>query len=363
MHTIYTDRHLQYDPNEILNKENPYESAEVPARAEIIRAAVAAAGLGPILAPTDHGLDPILALHDVGMIDFLQTAYQRISAYHGAPSPAVPDTYATRLPAARLPRSVFGQLGYYCFGVGSPILAGTWDAAYWSAQCALTAADLLTSQQPRLSQVEGPGETLGVRAVYALCRPPGHHAARDLYGGFCFLNNAAIAARYLQTLPSPLGERSTTKIALLDFDYHHGNGTQALFYSDPTVLFCSLHADPQDEYPYYWGYADQRGEGPGEGFTQNFPLPLGVTDGPYLAALAEALGAIGAFDPDYLVVSAGFDIFTGDPVGGFNVTTAGIAQIGRAIAALDLPTLIVQEGGYLREALGENAVAFLEAFR
>ncbi len=188
-----------------------------------------------------------------------------------------------------------------------------------------------------------------------------------MYGGFCYLNNAAIVARYLQDSPPLLGqgsgERSGTKVAILDFDYHHGNGTQAVFYDDPSVLFCSLHADPEDEYPYYWGYADERGEGPGEGYNRNFPLPLGVEDGPYLEALAEALDAIRDYGPNYLVVSAGFDIFTGDPVGGFNVSTKGIAQIGRAVAALGLPTVIVQEGGYLLMSLGENAVAFLEAFQ
>jgi acetoin utilization deacetylase AcuC-like enzyme len=201
---------------------------------------------------------------------------------------------------------------------------------------------------------------VGTRAVYALCRPPGHHAAHDLYGGFCYLNNAAIAARYLQLSLLPEGGR--TEIAILDFDYHHGNGTQALFYNDPTVLFSSLHADPENEYPYYWGHADERGVGAGEGFNLNYPLPLGTPDGPYLAALDQALAAIAKFDPRCLIVSAGFDIFTGDPVGGFKVTSAGIAQIGRAVAALDLPTLILQEGGYLREKLGENALAFLEQF-
>ncbi len=345
MRTIYSEQHLRHDPNEILNKEHPYESAEVPARAEIIRAAVEAAGLGPIAPPTDHGFDPILAVHDPGLLDFLQTAHQRVSEYHGQYSPAVPDTFAVRLPEARLPRGIWGQLGYYCFGVGSPIFAGTWDAAYWSAQCALTGADELLN-----------GE--GARQVYALCRPPGHHAARDLYGGFCFLNNAAIAARHLQSA----GGEAAARIAILDFDYHHGNGTQAIFYADPSVLFCSLHADPEDEYPHYWGYADQTGAGPGEGCTRNFPLPLGTPDGPYLEALAQANEAIQDYAPDYLIVSAGFDIFTGDPVGGFNVSTEGIAQVGRAVAALGLPTLIVQEGGYLRDTLGENAVAFLEQF-
>ena len=379
MDIIYTARHLQHDPASIVIKEHPYESAEVPARVENIRAAVEAARLGSFSAPIDHGLEPILAVHDAGFVAFLQKAFERVSAYHGTPTPALPDTFATRLPAPRVTRGVWGQLGYYSFGIGSPIMAHTWEAAYWAAQCALTAADGLAltpgpSPVPPARETGVGGGGRGVRATYALCRPPGHHAARDLYGGFCYLNNAAIAARYLQGSPLPVGEGSGVrgnvlefmgegnKIALLDFDYHHGNGTQAIFYDDPSVLFCSLHADPEDEYPYFWGYADQRGEGAGEGFNRNFPLPLGTPDGPYLETLEEALEAIREFDPRCLVVSAGFDIFTGDPVGGFNVTTDGIAQVGRAIAALGLPTVIVQEGGYLLERLGENAVAFLEAF-
>jgi acetoin utilization deacetylase AcuC-like enzyme len=151
-------------------------------------------------------------------------------------------------------------------------------------------------------------------------------------------------------------------VAILDIDYHHGNGTQAIFYADPSVLYCSLHAHPDSEYPYYWGAAAERGDGAGEGYNCNWPLPLGTDDAAYLAALDEALATIIAFAPHYLVISAGFDIFVGDPVGGFVVTAAGIREIGARLAALNLPTLIVQEGGYLREHLGQNVVAFLQAF-
>ncbi len=241
--------------------------------------------------------------------------------------------------------------------MGSPILEGTWEAAYWSAQCALSAAEAVLA---------------GEQVAYALCRPPGHHAARDLYGGFCFLNNAAIAARDLQTHLSHsrglrLGRSETgpgVRVALLDIDYHHGNGTQEIFYSDPTVLYCSLHADPDREYPYYWGGADECGEGAGEGANRNWPLPSKTGDATYLAALDEALGLIREFEARYLVISAGFDIVARDPVGGFTVTTDGLHEIGQRIAALSrhMPTVIVQEGGYLLERLGENAIAFLSAF-
>ncbi len=338
MYIVYTERHKLHTTDHVTLEGAPFVLEEVPARAEIILQAVQAANLGAVVAPTDHGLDPILAVHDAGFVEFLRTAYDWSTAFYGKAEPLFPWTFSTRH-VGRRPRHLVGLTGYYAFGFGSPILEGTWEAAYWSAQCALTAADCVLA---------------GERTAYALCRPPGHHAAADLYGGFCYLNNAAIAARYLQA--------NGELVAILDIDYHHGNGTQAIFYADTTVLYCSLHAHPDDDYPYYWGEASERGVGAGEGYNRNWPLPQGAGDAPYLAALDEALEAIREFAPRYLVVSAGFDIAAGDPVGGFDVTRAGLCEIGRRIAGLRLPTLIVQEGGYRLESLGESAVAFLRVF-
>ena len=339
MVTVYSEHHRLHNTDQVQVEGHPFITEEVPARAEILLAA--ARQVGPVIPPTDHGLLPLLAVHDSDYVKFLRSAYAESAAVsaEAAPGPVFTWTFATRH-TGRKPRSVRGLLGYYAFGWGSPILEGTWTAAYWSAQCALTAADLVRS---------------GERAAYALCRPPGHHAARDLYGGFCYLNNAAIAARYLQP----------GKIAILDIDYHHGNGTQAIFYADPTVLYCSLHAHPDDDYPYYWGEADECGEGPGEGFNRPWPLAQGMGDAGYLAALDEALAAICMFDPTALVVSAGFDVAAGDPAGGFKLTAGGLGEIGRRIAGLrpeGVPTVIVQEGGYCLKTLGEGAVAFLSAF-
>jgi acetoin utilization deacetylase AcuC-like enzyme len=337
MHIVYTKRHKRHATDMVLFEGRPFDTEEIPARAEIILEAVRAARLGRVVAPTDHGIAPILAVHDAGFVDFLRTVYAEHADYYKGDEPVFTWTFATRHNGHR-PRSFLGLMGYYSSGSGTPILKGTWEAAYWAAQCALSAADHVCA---------------GERTAYAVCRPPGHHAAADLYGGFCYLNNAAIAARYLQT---------EARVAILDIDYHHGNGTQAVFYADPGVLFCSLHAHPDDDYPYYWGEVDERGEGPGEGCNHNWPLPQRIDDAGYLAALGEALAVVGGFAPGYLVVSAGFDIMAGDPVGGFCVTTAGLREIGRRIAALDLPTVIVQEGGYRLDTLGENAVAFLQAF-
>ena len=341
---VYSEQHRLHATADLRPDAHPSVRAEIPARAEVIAGALAAAGFGPITAPADHGLDPILAVHELELVEFLRTLYDRYVAQFGATEPAVyPDTFAVR-PVRRKPAGLLGLLGYYTFGVDCPVVEGTWAAAYWSAQCALTAADLVRS---------------GQRTAYALCRPPGHHAAADLFGGFCYLNNAAIVARQLQAWSA-----ADTRVAILDVDYHHGNGTQSIFYRDPSVLSCSLHADPDDEYPYYWGAADECGEGPGEGFNRNWPLPPLTDDAQYLAALDEAVAAVRAFAPRYLVVSAGFDIAAGDPVaiGGFSISTAGVGEIGQRIAQLGLPTVIVQEGGYLLERLGSDVVAFLSPF-
>jgi len=334
MHVIYTERHRLHAPEDLFVDGAPLGSFEVPARAEVLLQAVMSAGLGAVMAPVDHGLAPILAVHDADFVEFLRTARHEGAGDAGRALPLVPWTFANRR-AARRPRALRGLLGYYAFGWGSPILEGTWEAAYWSAQCALTAADLIREGEP---------------LAYALCRPPGHHAGPDLFGGYCYLNNAAIAAHSL---------RATGRVAVLDVDYHHGNGTQLIFYSDPDVLYCSLHVHPDEDYPYYWGEADERGAGPGEGANRNWPLPRSTGDEEYVATLDRALAAIGDFEPRSLVVSAGFDGLDGDPEGSFRLSVAGLGEVGRRIGRLGLPTAIVQEGGYRLEVLGACAAAFL----
>jgi acetoin utilization deacetylase AcuC-like enzyme len=357
MHIVHSERHGVHATDAVQAEGCPLDVKEVPARATAILSALQRAQVGSVLGPTDHGLEPILAVHDKAYVEFLRTANADSASYSGEPATVTPWTFANRH-AARKPRGVMGLKGYYAFGWGTPILAGTWEAAYWSVQCALTAADLVLN---------------GNRVAYALCRPPGHHAAGDLYGGYCYLNNAAIAARYLQA--NCLRDRGTTPtnraadrqeqkihLAILDVDYHHGNGTQIIFYDDPLVLYCSLHVHPDEDYPYYWGDADEMGVGSAQGTNRNWPLPRGTGDVEYLAALQQALSAIREFAPRHLVVSAGFDTIAGDPEGGFCLTTDGLHEIGKQIAGLDLPTVIVQEGGYLLDRLGESAVTFLRAF-
>lgn len=240
--------------------------------------------------------------------------------------------------ALRLDR-IDAQLGRFSYDAGTPITAQTWSAAYWSAQTALTAL------QPLL---EGNAHT-----AFALCRPPGHHAGADYLGGYCYLNNAAIAARAAR-------DSGLARVAVLDIDYHHGNGTQDIFQEDGSVFFASIHGDPVTEYPFYWGHADERGEGDGLGTTLNLPLPRGTTAQPYLEALDQALAAIA--DPGLLVLSFGADTWEQDPISHFKLKTEDYPVLAQRIAALGLPVLIVMEGGYAVGALADNVAGFLAGF-
>lgn len=341
--------HLHNPPHEILDGVlSAY--FESPRRVELILAALASAGFPAPEAPQRFGLDPILAVHQSDYVKYLATAYERWVAA-GLPASAVqPCTFT--LPGFR-PRSHSpqGLAGRYSFDLSAPITAGTYAAACASAEVALSGAALLLA---------------GERAAYALCRPPGHHAAAAMAGGYCFLNNAAIAANYLATAGEQAAGASWAMrppvVAVLDLDFHHGNGTQAIFYERSDVFFVSIHADPDREYPYFLGYADERGAHAGEGYNLNLPLPAGVDDQAYCAALDHALNAISGYNPNYLVVSAGLDTFAGDPLGDFAVTTHGFALIGRQLAQLGLPTLFVQEGGYAIDDLGTNLVSLLSGF-
>lgn len=342
MITIVSRAHaLHAAPHEFLDGRliRPYES---PARAEMIVAALERAAFGPLQAPQSFGPAPILAVHDSTYLTYLEHAYARWVAAGGDPAAVLPSTLAVRWMDRRCLHPLVAP-GYYSFDLSAPIVAGTYQAARAAADVALTAAGLLLT---------------GERLAYALCRPPGHHAGSDLYGGYCYLNNAAIAAEYLlqqarQARPGP------ATVAILDIDFHHGNGTQQIFYERDDVLFVSIHADPAREYPYFAGYADELGIGPGRGSNLNLPLEAGTDDAAYLATLEQALAVVADFAPRFLVLSAGFDTFGGDPIGDFALTGAAYPAIGQRIATLGLPTLVVQEGGYAVAELGENVAGLL----
>ena len=327
-------RQQAHDPRHFMANGTIQPNPEVPARIHLLKTGAEAAGC-IFDTPSDHGLGPIAALHSAEYLSFLQTAHARWTRIEGAAPEVIPNIH----PAARTdsyPKSVLGQAGFHQADTACPISGGTWDAAYWSAQAALSAADTVAA---------------GAKAAYALCRPPGHHAFGDLAGGFCFLNNAAIAAESLRA--------RGLRPAILDIDVHHGNGTQGLFYARADVLTVSIHADPARFYPFFWGHAHERGQGAGLGCNLNLPLPRGTGDADYLATLAIALVTIRSFGADVIIVALGLDAHENDPFQGLRVSTPGFARIAETIAATGVPLLIVQEGGYMSGDLGPNLTAFL----
>lgn len=316
---------------------------ENPDRVARILAALRPTDWAEFMPPREFGLEPILAVHSADYVEYLRTGLAEWQKYGGqvASSQTTPVLLAATFPPRRSRHGsphIAAKAGYYSFDLSCPIVAGTYPAAAAAAQCALTGAQLLLE---------------GERAAFALCRPPGHHAGRDFAGGYCYLNNAAIAAQFLT---------AQGRVAILDVDYHSGNGTQDIFYESAEVLTLSLHADPERQYPYFVGFADEMGAGAGLNHHRNWPLPQGTDDEAYGQALGEALMLIRKFAPRHLVVSFGADTFVGDPLGDLAVTTAGFRRMGAMIDELQLPTLVVMEGGYANEALGDNTAAFLEAF-
>jgi acetoin utilization deacetylase AcuC-like enzyme len=351
MKVFYSEAHRGHEPPfEIFDGGIKEPVFEHPGRMDRVLSALGKTGWAEILPPGDDGLDPILAVHAGDYVDYLSTAFERwieeggeVKGLAQAETPVViPATFPPRRSRGR-PASITGQSGYYTMDLSAPIVAGTYQAAYQAAQCAVSAAEALSAA----------GAGGGERAVFALCRPPGHHAGRDYCGGYCYFNNASIAARRLS---------SSHRVAILDVDYHAANGTQDIFYESAEVLTLSIHADPAHHYPSFAGYADETGAGAGLGFHRNFPLPAGTGDSGYLTALDQALEQVARFNPSALVLSAGMDIYAGDPLGDFEVTSDAIRAIGRSIAGLHLPTVVCMEGGYNTEALGDNMVGLLSAF-
>lgn len=335
MQVVWSAKQLAHRGTHFVRSGEIVPSPETAERAIFIRDAVMWRGHS-LIEPRELGLAPILAVHDADFVSFLQSARTGWSAFAGPDAAVMPNVHP-RGPDARRPSGPVGQLGWYTGDMACEITDGTWQAACAAAQGAATAAQLVAE---------------GARSVYALCRPPGHHAGGDRAMGFCYLNNAAIAAQELR--------KSVDRVAILDVDVHHGNGTQEIFYGRGDVYFASIHGDPDQYYPFYWGYADQTGEGDGLGATLNVPFPVGSGDGPFLAALTTALAGIRNFAPQALVLSLGVDASVHDPHGRHAVSDDGFRRMAGAIAALKLPTAIVQEGGYASAELGETVADILD---
>jgi acetoin utilization deacetylase AcuC-like enzyme len=337
MKAFYAEEQKRHDPKAFLSSGAPQPNPEQPERVERLLAGARDAGC-TIERPRDHGLGPIAAVHTPEYLEFLEHIYPRWQRIEGASEEVIPNIHPLARDGA-YPASAVGQAGYHMADTACPISAETWESVKWSAWSAVEAAEAVMSGEP---------------AAYALCRPPGHHAFADVAGGFCFVNNSAVAAQHLR--------RSAARVAILDVDLHHGNGTQGIFYARADVLTVSLHADPVRFYPFFWGHADERGQGPGLGYNLNLPLPRKSGDDAFMSALETAFRRIRAFAPEVLVLALGLDAFEGDPFGGLSVSTAGFGRIGKAVAGLGLPTVIVQEGGYLCDALGANLTSFLGGF-
>jgi len=334
MRMFFDDRQRAHAPTQELHNGGFTTYAEMPARVDAILAA-----LGPVETPADRGEAPILAVHSPAYVTFLKDA-ARLWREAGRTGDAIPYAFPIR---GRRPLDltrIDALIGAHSFDATTPITPDSWAASYGSAQSALAATHAVLE---------------GDRAAFALCRPPGHHAGADYCGGYCHLNTAAIAAQAAR-------DAGVARVAILDIDYHHGNGTQDIFYDRDDVFYASVHADPRTDYPFFWGHADETGDGDGRGATLNLPLPHGTTIDAFRAAQTTALDAIATFDPGLLVVSFGADTWEGDPISHFALTTPDYAVLARDIAARGWPTAIVMEGGYAVDALGHNVDSFLRGF-
>jgi acetoin utilization deacetylase AcuC-like enzyme len=295
--------------------------------------------LGPILDPVNFDMDIIYKIHDKKYVDFLNNAWNEWVAL-GFKGEAIPTVYPSRsMNSDVVPTFIEGKLGYYCLANETSISEGTVEAAYESVKVALTAADMLDEE----------------KSVFALCRPPGHHASKDQYGGYCFFNNVAIAAEKLK-------EKGAKRIFILDIDFHHGNGTQAIFYDRSDVFFVSLHGDPKDAFPHFLGHADEKGSGEGVGYNCNYPMPPGTPYDVWTKSLDDSISKIQNFSPDALIVSLGVDTYENDPISFFKLKSDDFFDVGRKIASINLPTLFVMEGGYAIKEIGVNTVNTLKGF-
>ena len=337
MQIVYSPDHEKHQPRTFIRRGTAVPNPEVAARAATLLSAVRDAGHS-IIGPDDFAPEPRAAVHTADYLDFLATIHARWQKLPEASPEIVPNIHPGRHMAHR-PVGAVGLVGFHTADTSCPIGVGTWEASIASANVAVHAAALVLDGAP---------------VAYGLCRPPGHHAYADMAGGFCYLNNVAIAAQYMR--------RKLGRVAILDIDVHHGNGTQGIFYDRPDVFFVSLHADPSDYYPFFAGYAEERGAGAGTGFNLNLPLAPGSGDSEFLAALDRGLAEIRAYGADAVLVSLGFDASEKDPLGILKVTTSGFGEVAARIAKADLPTVLIQEGGYMSPILGQNLARFLASF-
>ena len=342
MISLFSELHALHAPEHEFFRGERVPCFESPARANFVRNELAVRG-HELRAPHVDSTAVLQQVHTPRYLAFLQSAWSEwlaLDAANAARQP-FPSVWPVRTLRSDVePANFVARLGLYSMDNGSPMVAGTWAAARAGADAAVSAAGLLAA---------------GERSVFCATRPPGHHAGADFMGGYCFLNNAAVAAQALHL-------HGSTRVAILDVDYHHGNGTQSIFYSRADVLFVSLHGDPRTEYPFYLGHADEKGDGPGAGFNLNLPLPAGSSVAAWFAALEIACARIGRHRADALVVSLGLDTFAQDPISTFALQTTDFTRLGARLRQLGLPTIFVLEGGYAAAELGLNAANVMDGF-
>lgn len=347
---FYSPQHALRDAFTELDGGRLVRPYERPARAEMVREELARRALGPIHAPSSHGRAPLARVHDAAYLAFLETVWDAWSAKQRTESGAVlGEVIANIWPSRAMGRTIDlsnpaldieVRIGWHALAADTSLTRDTWAAAQISADVALSAYDAVAA---------------GARAAFGLCRPPGHHASADMFGGYCFLNNAALVAQAAR-------DAGAARAAVLDVDFHHGNGTQSIFYDRADVLTVSLHGDPDFAFPYFLGAADETGAGAGEGANLNLPMPEGTDWSRWSRALETACARVASFAPDLLVVSLGVDAFEGDPISGFRLTSGDFTRIGARIAQLGAPTVFLLEGGYAVSEIGVNVANTLEGF-
>ncbi len=341
MITFFTPQHHLHAPEYEFFRGERVACFESPARADFVWAELIERG-HDIREPSVDSTEVLRQVHSVRYLAFVESAWAQwvaVDAGNAARQP-FPSVWPVRTLRSDVePQNFTAKLGLYSMDNGTPMVAGTWAAAKAGADAAASAAVLVTSES-------------GIKSAFCATRPPGHHAGADFMGGYCFLNNAAVAAQTLRN-------RGCAKVAILDVDYHHGNGTQSIFYDRADVLFASIHGDPCSEYPFYLGHADETGEGAGLGFNLNLPLPAGSSKAVWFAALATACEKIKQFGADALVVSLGLDTFEDDPISTFALKTSDYLELGERLKQMDLPMVLILEGGYAAKELGLNVVNVL----
>jgi acetoin utilization deacetylase AcuC-like enzyme len=343
MITFYNELHVLHQGRFELFRGRLVPCYEVAARADNVLAELRKRNLGAIEAPQQFDDSLLLSVHTPRYIDFLRGAWGEWVALD--PANALSDALPAVWPVRRhrddvLPANFAARIGLFSFDAGTPLTSGSWQVSRTGAWCALSAASRVLA---------------GGRSAFALTRPPGHHAGSDFFGGYGFINNAALAAQALR-------DGGASRVAVLDIDYHHGNGTQTIFYDRADVFYASIHGDPHTEYPFFLGYADETGTGEGHGFNLNLPLPKGTAFPRWKDTLQQALNAVSRFGADALVISLGVDTFAGDPISGFTLNSVDYLEIGKLLADAGLPAVFVFEGGYALDEIGVNTVNVLEGF-